>query len=98
MSDPVVSLIPLLLLFVIFYLLVLRPARKRQRDFQQTQQSLSEGQRVMLASGIYGRLVALRDTEADLEIAPGTVITVNRHAVASVEEPVVDPGPESQTR
>ena len=90
MSDPVVSIIPLALLVLIFYFLVLRPARKRQRDFVQTQESLREGQRVMLASGIYGHLRSLRDTEADVEIAPGTVITVNRHAVAKVEDAALD--------
>ncbi len=90
MSDPVVSLIPLALLVLIFYFLVLRPARKRQRDFVRTQESLREGQRIMLASGIFGHLRALRETEADVEIAPGTVITVNRHAVATVDEPVIE--------
>lgn len=89
MSDPVGVLVPFALLVLIFYLLVLRPARKRQRDFVQTQDSLREGQRIMLASGIYGHLRGLRDTEVDVEIAPGTVITVNRHAVAKVEDPVV---------
>lgn len=89
MSDAF-SIIPLLLLVVIFYLLVLRPARKRQREFVAIQESLRPGQRVMLASGIFGTITALRDDEADLEIAPGTVVTVNRHAVAKVDEPAVD--------
>lgn len=96
MSDPVASLIPLLLLVLIFYLLVLRPARKRQRDFVKTQQALSEGLSIMLASGIYGTITALRDSEADVEIAVGTVITVNRQAIASVlEEPTNDSSDES---
>ncbi|WP_375003325.1 preprotein translocase subunit YajC [Aeromicrobium sp. CTD01-1L150] len=90
MSDPVASLIPLLLLVLIFYLLVLRPARKRQRDFVKTQQALSEGLRIMLASGIYGTITALRDSEADVEIAAGTVITINRQAIASVIDESVD--------
>ncbi len=85
--SNVAQLIPLLLLLVVFYLLVMRPARARQRDFQAVQHSLEPGRRVMLASGIYGDLVSVGDTEAQIEIAPGTVISVNRQAVAKVVEP-----------
>lgn len=92
MSDAY-SFIPLVLLVVIFYLLVMRPARARQKDYQTTQAALEPGRRVMLASGIYGELVSLTDTEAELRIAPQTVITVNRQAVARV----VDPGPEPES-
>ena len=48
------SLLPIVLLLVIFYLLVMRPARARQKDYQNTQAALEPGRRVMLASGIYG--------------------------------------------
>lgn len=91
MSDAY-SFIPLVLLLVIFYLLVMRPARARQKDYQATQASLEPGRRVMLASGIYGELVSLGDTEAELRVAPSTVITVNRQAVAKV----VDPSPATE--
>ena len=86
------NLLPILLLVVVFYLLVLRPARARQRDFVATQRALEPGARVMLASGIHGVLVSVEDTEARLEIAPGTVVTVNRQAVARVlDEPSPPP-------
>jgi preprotein translocase subunit YajC len=93
--NDLYSLLPIVLLLVIFYLLVMRPARARQRDYQATQGSLEPGRRVMLASGIYGELVSLTDTEAELRIAPSTVITVNRQAVAKVVDPSPTPDPES---
>lgn len=96
MSD-VYSFIPLVLLLVIFYLLVMRPARARQKDYLATQTALEPGRRVMLASGIFGELVSLGDTEAELRIAPNTVITVNRQAVAKVVDPVGASEPESPT-
>lgn len=94
MSD-VYSFIPLVLLLVIFYLLVMRPARARQKDYLATQGALEPGRRVMLASGIFGELVSLGDTEAELRIAPNTVITVNRQAVAKVVDPSPTTEPES---
>lgn len=88
-----VSLLPLVLLVVVFYLLVMRPARARQRDYLATQSALTPGSRVMLTSGIFGELVSVGDVEAELRIAPDTVISVNRQAVSKVVDPVevVDP-------
>lgn len=96
MSDAY-SFLPLVLLLVIFYLLVMRPARKRQREYNSTQQALEPGRRVMLASGIYGELVSVGDLEAELRIAPDTVVTVNRQAVARVVDPAPTTDPESPT-
>ena len=88
-----VSLLPLVLLVVVFYLLVMRPARARQRDYLATQSALTPGSRVMLTSGIFGELVSVGDVEAELRIAPDTVISVNRQAVSKVVDavPAVDP-------
>ena len=81
------SLIPLVLVVLAFWLLVLRPARNRQKDFMATQQSLTPGSRVMLASGVFGELVSIGDDEVQLRVAPDVVIDVARQAVAKVIEP-----------
>lgn len=80
-----VDFLPLLLLVVIFWLLIVRPARARQRTFLQTQSELSSGDKVMLASGIFGQIVEITDDTVQLRIAPNTVIEVKRQAIASVE-------------
>jgi preprotein translocase subunit YajC len=82
------SLIPLVLVVLAFWLLVLRPARNRQKDFMATQESLTPGSRVMLASGLFGEVVAIGDDEVQLRVAPDVVVTVARQAVAKVVEPV----------
>jgi preprotein translocase subunit YajC len=89
-----VEFLPLVLIILVFYLLVLRPARNRQKDFLRTQQSLSTGARVMLASGIYGDVADVRDDEVDLTIAPGVTITAARQAVAKVVTPASVPADE----
>lgn len=78
------SILPLVLLVVAFLFLVVRPARARQREFQRLQGQLEPGQQVMLASGIFGEIVSIGDETIELQIAPGTVVTVNRHAVSRV--------------
>lgn len=89
------SILPLVLLVVAFVFLVVRPARARQREFQSLQSQLEPGQRVMLASGIFGELVTIGDDTVELRVAEQTVITVNRHAVSRVVP--VEPATDSET-
>jgi len=82
-----VQYLPLILVVIAFWLLVLRPARNRQKEFVATQNALTPGSRVMLASGIFGELVAVRDDDVDLRVASDVVLTVARQAVAKVIVP-----------
>jgi preprotein translocase subunit YajC len=85
--DQLGAFIPIVLIILAFWLLAIRPARKRQQEAQRVQNSLAIGERVMLTSGIFGRVSALGDETLELEVAPGVVITTLRPAVARVVEP-----------
>ena len=85
--PEIVSLLPLVGIGLLFWLLLIRPASKRQKELARMQSSLKTGDEVMLTSGILG---VLRDTGGDhlrLEIADGVVIKVARGAVGSVVQP-----------
>jgi preprotein translocase subunit YajC len=84
--EPVQFVFPLLLL-VIFYLLIMRPARNRQREFAAIQASLEVGTVVMLASGVFGEIVHVGQETLRLRIAANTVITVHRQAVGKTLSP-----------
>ncbi len=79
-----VEFLPLLFLVVIFWLLIIRPARARQRAFLKTQSELTVGDTIMLASGLFGEIATIGDETLELRIAPETVVTVTRQAVARV--------------
>ncbi|QNL95600.1 preprotein translocase subunit YajC [Aeromicrobium senzhongii] len=82
--------IPLALLALVFFLLIIRPMRERQKQFtalRQMQDALQPGVRVMISSGIHGTVRSLDDDTIGLEIAPGVVVTVARAAVAEVAQP-----------
>lgn len=83
-QDDLYALLPFVLLALVFWFLVFRPARKRQRETQQTQSSLEAGARVMLTSGIFGDVISVGDTSVEVEIAPGTVVSVHRQAIGKV--------------
>ncbi len=78
-------LIPWLVLMVgAFYLLLWRPQQRRMSMVRALQSQLRQGDEVLTTSGIYARVVRLGDDDADLEIAPGTVIHVARGAIGQV--------------
>jgi preprotein translocase subunit YajC len=87
--PPAAQLFVILLVLVFFWVVVMRPARNSQRRVQQLQRELEVGQGVVLSSGIFGTIRSLTDGRAELEIAPGTVITVARQAVVRHVEPEV---------
>lgn len=94
--PELVSLLPIVGIALLFWLLIIRPASKRQKDLLRMQNSLNAGDEVMLTSGIYGRLVATYDDRLEVAIADGVTITVARGAIAQVvqPQPVVSDEPE----
>jgi preprotein translocase subunit YajC len=75
------TLILIALMVVAFYLLILRPQKKRQQAIQQTLSSLGPGSRVLLGSGLFGTIVAIGERQAVLEISPGVELTVLKQAI-----------------
>jgi preprotein translocase subunit YajC len=94
--NDLVALLPLLAILALFWFMVVRPQQRRQKEVVRLQQSIEVGQRVMMSSGIFGTVVSLADDRARLEIAPGTQIDIARAAIAKVDEPLPQPGPDAR--
>ena len=75
-----VAIFPVLMVGAI-YLLLWRPQQKRIASVRRLQNEIKEGDEVLTTSGIYGTIVRLGESDADLEIAPATVIHVARGAI-----------------
>ena len=82
-----VNLVPLVLIVIVFWLFVIRPARRRQVATAAMQARLQVGADVLLTSGIYGRIEEIDDQSMQLAIAPGVTVRIHRQAVMSVVEP-----------
>ncbi len=98
--ESLAQFLPFLLIILVFWFLVIRPARNQQKKLAQTQASVQIGSEVMLGSGFYGRVVEIGDETVQLEIAPGTAVRVARQAVVRVitpEDRVVEERPEDPT-
>jgi len=83
-NETLGTLFPLLLIVLAFWLLVIRPARKRQNEMTRIQNSVQIGSEVMLGSGIFGTVTSIGDETLNLAVAPGTELKVARQAVVRV--------------
>lgn len=93
------ALLPFVLILAVFWLLILRPQQRRQRELRALQSSLTPGNDVMLTSGIFGTVNSITDDHVLVDLAPGVTVKVVRGAVAQVittPEPVQDDAPGSE--
>ena len=92
-GNPIMSLLPFLLIIVVMYLLMIRPQAKKQKEKQQMLKELKTGDEVLTIGGIYGKIEGVREKEGVLilKIAKDVKIHVSRSAVADkvVEKSVV---------
>lgn len=76
--------IPLILVFLIMYFLIMRPQQKKMKQHREMVEALKKGDSVVTQGGIIGKVVAVRDDEAEVEIAQGVRIRVVRATIAQV--------------
>jgi preprotein translocase subunit YajC len=78
-------LIILIALFAALWLFLIRPQRRRQVEATRMQDDLAAGDKILTAGGIHGTVRGIEDEVVQLEIAPGTIVRLDRRAVAAVE-------------
>lgn len=78
------SLIPLILLFVVFYFLLIRPQNKRMKEHKQMLDALAKGDEVVTNGGVLGKITNLGDNFVTIEIALNVEVKVQRQAIAAV--------------
>ena len=81
-----VQLLPILLIIGVFYVLLIRPQQKRQRELQETIAQLKAGDRIVTNGGIIGTITNVRDTSFLIRSADKSILEISRSAVAGVEE------------
>ena len=87
-SGSISSLIPLLLIFGIFYFLIIRPQSKKLKDHQKLISELKIGNKIITSSGIYGKIKSI-DKDSDkisIEIADNVIITIARNYISDIEK------------
>ena len=78
------SFLPLVLIFVIMYFLMIRPQQKRMKEHRAMVEALKKGDEVVTQGGLVGKIIAVRDSELEVEIAPGVKVRVIRSTVTGL--------------
>jgi preprotein translocase subunit YajC len=86
-------ILPLLLMIPLFYLFLMRPQQKRQKQWQEMLASIKAGDRVTTAGGIRGIILSIKDDAIVIRVAPDNLkIEVAKTAIASVTTQEADSG------
>lgn len=85
-GSGIASLVPLLLMFVIFYFLLIRPQQKRLKAHRAMIESLKKGDKIITGGGIYGTVLDVKDGQVKVEIADGVRIKVKQDTISSLAD------------
>jgi len=85
-SNMLVQLIPFVVIFGIFYLLIIMPARKKQKQHQNMISSLKGGERIITAGGIYGTVTRVMDDRFVIQVDGNTKIEITKGSISTVLE------------
>jgi preprotein translocase subunit YajC len=83
-ESSLLSLLPLVLMFVVLYFIMIRPQMKRQKEHKAMVSALAKGDEVVTAGGLLGKVTKLNESFVHLEVAGGVEIQVQRSAVVQV--------------
>jgi preprotein translocase subunit YajC len=89
--SMLVSMLPLLIIFVLFYLLVIRPQSKRMQAHGELLKQLKAGDKIVTSGGIYGKIISVDEKDMTIEIAPGVNVKAQKHTITALQDaPVAD--------
>ncbi len=80
------GLLPMLLIIAVFYMLLIRPQQKRQKQLQETISQLKAGDRIVTTGGVIGTITTVRDTSFLIRSAEKSILEIARSAVAGIDE------------
>lgn len=81
------ALIPFILVFVIFYLLIILPSRKKQKKHLQMVEALKPGDKIITSGGIYGTVMGVQKDRIEVKIAANVKIDITKSSVAAILNP-----------
>ena len=83
-QSSLLSLLPLVLMFVVLYFIMIRPQMKRQKEHKAMVEAVAKGDEVVIGGGVLGRVSKLGDTYLHVEVANGVELQVQRQSVVQV--------------
>ena len=84
MADSLMSMLPLVLMFVVLYFVMIRPQMKKQKEHRAMIEAVTKGDEVVTAGGVLGKISKIGESYLGIEVASGVEIQIQRSAVIQV--------------
>jgi preprotein translocase subunit YajC len=84
--NPIVQLLPLALIFIVFYFLLIRPQKQKEKQHQKMLQGLNKNDEVVTSGGIHGTIVAVKDRTVTLRIDENVKMEIDKNSVAYIKK------------
>jgi preprotein translocase subunit YajC len=84
LQDSLMSMLPIILMFVVLYFVMIRPQMKKQKEHRAMVEALAKGDEVVTAGGMLGRVSSMGENYIGVEIASGVEVQLQRQAVVQV--------------
>jgi len=87
-TNPLVTFLPLILVFVVFYFFMIRPQMKKQKDMNAYRSSLKKGDKVVTTGGIFGRVIEVKEHSVTIDVGGDIKLKVDKNAL--LKDPTAD--------
>lgn len=85
-GNPIMSFVPLIVMFAIFYFLLIRPQQKKAKQHREVLANLKKGDHVITSGGLYGRIHSIAEDVLTLEISDDVKVRTNRNYIAGLAD------------
>ncbi|MCX5706370.1 MAG: preprotein translocase subunit YajC [Candidatus Omnitrophica bacterium] len=86
-ANPIMNLIPLVLIFVIFYFMLIRPQRQKEKAHQKLLSGVTKNDEIVTSGGIHGTVVNVKEKTLILRIDENVKIEIEKNCVAYIKKP-----------
>jgi preprotein translocase subunit YajC len=80
-QKPLGMLLPMVAIFVIFWLFMIRPQAKKQKELRQFRETLQKGDKIVTSGGIYGKVTSMKDNQIVIQVDENVKLTVDKSSV-----------------
>lgn len=80
-GNTLTSLLPFILIIVVFYFFMIRPQMKKQKELKKYREALKKGDKVITSGGIYGKVSEIKETFVNVEISNGVIVKMDKSAI-----------------
>ena len=80
-QNPLVTFLPLILVFVVFYFFMIRPQVKKQKELTNYRSELKNGDKIITTGGIYGKVTDVKDNTLTVDVGGGVLLKIDKSAV-----------------